>query len=95
MELVLTVSEALDIAKRGVLVLPSVPLSRFAGFLLPRLIEIRLPNGSTKSVAAHFSIPRVSPPPKEISFLCMLPSQQAASVPIGTEIWAALEVEAQ
>jgi hypothetical protein len=94
-QLVLTVTESFSLAKRGVLILPTVPLSRFAKIKIPRLVELRSPDGSVKVVAASFTIPRVTPPPTEHKFLCMLPSQDLASVPVGTEVWAELVAEQQ
>jgi hypothetical protein len=91
MQRVLKIEEVFRVGKRGVLVLPYVPLSFFEGKRLPQLVELRLPDGSIKSVAAHFGIPRRSPQPAEYEFVCQLPNIEASSVPIGAEIWAVLE----
>jgi hypothetical protein len=90
MERLLTVTEVIHVEKRGVLVLPQIPLKLLDGKLLPRMAELRRPDGSTVQVAVHLDIPRVTPPPAEIAFLCQIPNATVASVPAGTEVWAEL-----
>jgi hypothetical protein len=91
MQFVLKVEETFGIKGRGVIVSPWLPLSFFDGKILPRQVELRLPDGATKLVAAMFTIPRQSPPPKETTFVCMLSKIEKSSVPIGTEVWADIE----
>lgn len=90
-ELILTVTDSFTVAKRGIVVMPAIPISRFGDAMIPRLVELRFADGSAKHVAAGFSIPRVTPPPSEHQFLCYLPSQTKEAVPVGTQIWASLE----
>jgi len=90
MEHLLTVAEAIGVAKRGALLLPPIPVKALDHKLLPRTAELRRPDGSTVGVTIHLDIPRVNPPPAELAFLCHLPNIVAASVPVGTEVWAEL-----
>ena len=86
-ELILTVEDSFTIAKRGIVVMPAIPISRFGDVTIPHLVELRFSNGAFKRVAAEFSIPRVTPPPPEHQFLCFLPSQTKKTVPVETQIW--------
>lgn len=88
MQLILKVEGTFGVAKRGVIVSPWLPVSFFDGKKMPKLVELRFPDGSKKIVAGLFSIPRQSPPPKELTFVCMLPNIKKSSVPVGTEVWA-------
>ena len=90
-QFVMTVVDAFTVTGRGIVVWPAVPISRFDGCMLPRSVELRFADGTMKSVAAEFSIPRVTPPPPEYRLFCFLPDQIKASVPAGTEVWADFE----
>jgi hypothetical protein len=93
MEKVLVVEEVFSIGKRGVMVLPSLPLSSFKGKVLPIQVELRFSSGQTITKAAHFGIPRVSPPPKEHSLVCQIKNVTKEECPIGTEVWATINHE--
>lgn len=90
MQRVLIAEDSFTVAMTGVIVLPPVRFEFFTGSLLPRLVELRFPDGSAVKAAAHFSIPRRTPPTTEYEFVCQLPNLKRA-VPAGTEIWAELE----
>lgn len=90
MERVLIVEEVFSIGKRGILVSPWLPLSAFNGKVLPSQIELRFSDGSTKTKAAEFNIPRHSPQPEEYSLVCYIKNILKEECPIGTEVWANL-----
>lgn len=92
MQHILTVTDTFQIANRGVIVAPFVAIGFFEGKKLPVLVELRLPDGSRTSVASLFTIPRRSPSRPELEFTCMLPNLEKPACPIGTEIWAEIEV---
>ncbi|MBU2714350.1 hypothetical protein [Zooshikella harenae] len=88
MERVLIVEQVFGIGKRGVLVSPWLPLSVFEGKMLPTQVQLKTPDGKTLTKAAHFSIPRQSPPPKEYVLGCFIKNIIKEECPIGTEVWA-------
>ena len=91
MEKVLVIEEVFSVGKRGVMVLPSLPLSSFEGKVLPVQVELRFPGGTVKTKAAHFGIPRVSPPPKEHALVCCIKNISKSECPVGTEIWGNID----
>jgi hypothetical protein len=83
----LRVEETSLIEGRGVLVVaPGVPVNSYCG---PGSCEVtlRMPDGEERTARATFDIPRVTPMPSVLYFLCCLPGLTTTDVPIGTEIW--------
>ncbi len=87
MERVLVVKEVFGIGKRGVIVSPWLPLSAFEGKMLPTQVQLRTPDGMQMTKAAHFSIPRQTPPPKEYVLGCFIKNIVKEECPVGTEVW--------
>jgi len=82
----LTIEDSFLIEGRGVIVTPAIPISDYTG---PGQVNavLRKPNGEETVVQAKLQIPRVNPPPKVYSYLCLLVGVTKQEVPIGSEIW--------
>ena len=90
MDKIITVEEVFSVGKRGVIVMPLIPIAFFDSRKIPKQVEIRLVNGKRFLKKAEFSIPRQSPPPKEYSFGCFIANIEKVELPVGAEIWADL-----
>jgi hypothetical protein len=82
----LTVDDAFLIEGRGVIVMPGIPAGAYKG-PYSRKVTLRTPDGLETAATAMIDIPRVSPQPEELYYLCLIVGLTKDEIPIGTEIW--------
>lgn len=88
MKKILTIEKVIKTGnKRGIMFLPTIPISFFNNGKIPEYVELRTPNGSIEKRKATFTSPRLYSKDDEIQYLIMLQSGRQEQFPIGTEIW--------
>ena len=82
----LVVEDMFLIAGRGLVVIPGPLVTEFPGPVV-LAVELRRPDGSTRSATMFIEWTFQSPPPPEYRFACVFRDLLATDVPRGTEIW--------
>ena len=90
MRKLLTVEDTFLIASRGLIVVPGIPVQQFKRPANLK-VELRLPDGSTRSAVLSLMIAFQTPPPKEYRYECTFKGLKKEDIPIGTEIWYSME----
>ena len=85
----LTVEDVFDIAGRGLLVVPGPLIDSFPS--PPKIaVTLKRPDGQQLEATASITCQFITPPPDEHRYAVILKGLAESDVPIGTEIWSAI-----
>ena len=82
---ILTVDDAFEIEKRGLIVVPNLSSDTYR-FDEKEKIKIIKPDGTELHREASFQIPFVDPVPKELKYTCLIHGISKRDVPVGSKI---------
>jgi hypothetical protein len=92
-EKLLSVEDVFSIPGRGLIITPKIAVTDYRGPKGKAFFLLRKPDGSESRVLAEFTMPFVSPPPKDLFLVCSLAGLQKEDVPLGSEIHRFIESE--